>query len=180
MPVYVAMLRGINVGGHNLIKMEGLRAAFAALGFDDVRTYVQSGNIVFQTATTATARLAKKTSKKILDAFGLDVPVLIRTADELSEVLKSNPLLKRTGIDETKLHVTFLAAASPKQTDEILKPLAGQSELFAVRGTEIYLYCPGGYGSTKLSNGAIEKKLSVHATTRNWNTVNVLTAMAGQ
>jgi uncharacterized protein (DUF1697 family) len=178
MTTYIAMLRGINVSGHKIIKMESLRASFAALGFGDVKTYIQSGNVVFKTAKTDPAGLAKKIVKKIRDDFGFDVPVLVKTAEELAAVLKANPLSKRAGVDESKLHVTFLAAAAPKNSAAILQPLAAKSELFAVCGTEIYLHCPDGYGETKLANGAIEKKLSVAATTRNWKTVNVLHAMA--
>lgn len=178
MPVFIAMLRGINVSGHNLIKMESLRAAFAALGFVGVKTYIQSGNVVFQTAKASPAVLAEKIAKKNQAVFGLSVPVVVRSADDLGEVLKHNPLLRNTGLDESRMHVTFLSGPAPKNAEEILKPLAGKSELFAVCGREIYLHCPDGYGNTKLSNSAIEKGLSVQATTRNWKTVNVLHSMA--
>jgi len=178
MPVYIAMLRGINVSGQKLIKMEGLRASLGSLNFGDVQTYIQSGNIVFKAAKAAPADLGKRIARQILDDFGFEVPVLVRTAQELGGVLKANPLLKRPGIDEAKLHVTFLSAAVPGQAEAVLKTLAGKSELFAVGGWEIYLYCPDGYGITKLSNSAIEKRLSGRATTRNWKTVNVLNAMA--
>jgi uncharacterized protein (DUF1697 family) len=179
MPVYVAMLRGINVSGHKIIKMESLRTSFESLGFGGVKTYIQSGNIIFKTSKTVPEDLAKRIAKKILDDFYFAVPVLIRAKEELACVLKSNPLLKRTGVDESKLHFTFLSATAPKEAESILKTLAGKSELFAVGGREIYLHCPGGYGNTKLSNHAIEKKLSVHATTRNWKTVDVLNTIAG-
>ena len=179
MPVYIAMLRGINVSGHKIIKMESLRASLASLGFEEVRTYIQSGNIVFKTVTTVPAGLAGKIASTILDDFGFAVPVLVRTKEELAGVIQANPLLKWKGIDETRLHVTFLSAAAPKGSEEILKSLARQSELFAVGGREIYLHCPDGYGDTKLSNNAIEKALAVPATTRNWKTVNILSVMAG-
>jgi uncharacterized protein (DUF1697 family) len=180
MPTYIAMLRGINVSGHKIIKMESLRASLAALGFGDVKTYIQSGNVIFKTEKTEPNALAKKIVKKISDDFGFDVPVLVRTAEELAAVLKANPLLKRAGVDESKLHVTFLAGVAPKDAATILQPLAAKSELFAVCGSEIFLHCPDGYGETKLSNSAIEKKVSVAATTRNWKTVNVLHAMANE
>jgi uncharacterized protein (DUF1697 family) len=179
MPVYVAMLRGINVSGQKIIKMESLRVSLASLGFEDVKTYIQSGNIVFKTAKAAPTDLSKKIARQILDDFGFEVPVLARTESELGDVLKTNPLLKRSGIDESRLHVTFLSVAAPKEAAAVLKTLAGKSELFAVGGREIYLHCPDGYGNTKLSNSAIEKKLSVQATTRNWKTVNILNTMVG-
>jgi uncharacterized protein (DUF1697 family) len=178
MPTYIAMLRGINVSGHKIIKMESLRASFAVLGFGDVKTYIQSGNVIFKTEKTEPNALAKKIVKKISDDFGFDVPALVKTAEEMNAVLKANPLVKRAGVDESKLHVTFLASIAPENAAAVLQPLAAKSELFAVSGTEIFLYCPDGYGETKLSNSAIEKKLSVAATTRNWKTVNVLHTMA--
>ena len=178
MPVYVAMLRGINVSGQNIIKMERLRESLAALGFSDVKTYIQSGNAVFKAAKTSNSSLEKKIAGKISADFGLAVPVTVRTPEELDTILKTNPLLKLPGLDETKLHVAFLSDAAPKTADEILGPLATKSERFAICGREIYLYCPDGYGETKLSSSGIEKKLSVPATTRNWKTVNTLFAMA--
>jgi uncharacterized protein (DUF1697 family) len=179
MPAYIAMLRGINVSGQKIIKMESLRASLASLGFEDVKTYIQSGNIVFKTVKTAPVDLSRRIARKILDDFSFEVPVLVKTAAELAGVLKANPLLKRSGIDESKLHITFLSAAAPKEAVAFLTTLAGKSELFTVGGREIYLHCPDGYGNTKLSNTTIEKKLSVQATTRNWKTVNILHAMAG-
>ena len=178
MPIYVAMLRGINVSGQKIVKMERLRESLASLGFSDVKTYIQSGNVVFKAATASTSSLEKKIAGKILEDFGFAVPVAIRTPEELGAVLKNNPLLKQPSIEEARLHVSFLSEPAPKTASEILKPLAAKSERFAVCGREIYLYCPDGYGETKLSNSAIEKKLSVQATTRNWKTVSTLFEMA--
>ena len=177
MPVYIAMLRGINVSGQKLVKMEKLRTMCASLGFSGVKTYIQSGNVVFTAAKSPTTALSKRISERIFSDFGFEVPVMIRSTDELGMILKNNPL-HQTGPDETGLHVVFLSAAAPENAEEMLRPLAAKSEKFAVAGQEIYLYCPAGYGETKLSNAAIEKKLSVQATTRNWKTANVLHAMA--
>ena len=178
MPIYIAMLRGINVSGYKIIKMERLRAALASLGFSDVKTYIQSGNVVFKSATASTSSLEKKIAGEILEAFGFAIPVAVRTPGELGAVLKNNPLLEPPGLEEARLHVSFLSEPAPKSAAEILKPLAAKSERFAVCGQEIYLYCPDGYGETQLSNSAIEKKLSVQASTRNWKTVNTLFEMA--
>jgi uncharacterized protein (DUF1697 family) len=172
------MLRGINVSGHKLIKMERLRASFEALGFSDVRTYVQSGNVVFETSKTAAADVAKMIEKKILDEFGFAVPVLLRTPVELGGILERNPLSKQTALEEVGLHVTFLSQPAPPAAEELLKPLMAASEQLFVSRREIYLYCPNGYGNTKVSNAAIEKKLAVQATTRNWRTVNTLFELA--
>jgi len=175
---YIAMLRGINVSGHNIIKMERLRACFAALGLANVKTYVQSGNVVFEAAQDAAGVLSGKIAQKILSDFGYSVPVLLKTFKEMEKIIKRNPFLKAPGIDHSKLHVTFLAAEPPPMALEKLQPLAEKPERLHITGREIYLYCPNGYGNTKLSNTAIEKKLSVGATTRNWKTVNALLAMA--
>jgi uncharacterized protein (DUF1697 family) len=177
MPIYVAMLRGINVSGQKIIKMESLRESFESLGLSDVKTYIQSGNVIFKSAKAFTAGLARKIAAKILHDFGFSVFVQVRTPEELGAVLKGNSLLKQAGIDASKLHLTFLSEPAPKMAEEILEMLAAKSERFLIRGREIYLYCPDGYGNTKLSNRAIEEKLSLQATTRNWKTVNVLFAM---
>ena len=178
MPVYIAMLRGINVSGHKPVKMEALRASFEASGFSDVKTYVQSGNVVFKAAKSSIPTLMQKISDKILEDFKFSISILIRTPEELAAVIKHNPFAKKAGTDEAKLYVTFLSEPAPKETEELLKPLAVAAEEIHAHGSEIYLYCPNGYGTTKISNTAIEKKLSRQATTRNWRTVNALVEMA--
>ena len=178
MPTYIAMLRGINVSGHNSIKMERLRASFEALEFDSVQSYVQSGNVVFNTSKASAAMLAERITTKIFEDFGCSVPVLIRTPMELGAILQRNPFVKPTAIGEAGLYVTFLSQPAPKAAEELLKPLAVASEQLIVAGRDIYLHCPNGYGNTKVSNAAIEKKLALQATTRNWRTVSTLFEMA--
>ena len=177
MPVYIAMLRGINVSGQKLIKMERLRASFEALGFSDVKTYVQSGNVIFKTAKISETGLTGKIARKILDDLGHSVSVLVRSPAELGEVLKC-PFAKKAGMDGGRLYVTFLSQPAPKSAEAALKTLAAQSEQFFACDREIYIHCPDGYGKTKFSNNAVEKKLSAQATTRNWRTVNALFEMA--
>jgi uncharacterized protein (DUF1697 family) len=104
--------------------------------------------------------------------------VLIRTADDMAAVVRVNPFLNETGMDETKLHVTFLSENAPAAAEKTLAVLAAESERFRVCGREIYLCLPDGYGNTKLSNSVIEKKISIQATTRNWKTVNTLLTLA--
>lgn len=178
MPNYIAMLRGINVSGHKIIKMERLRASFGALGFSNVKTYIQSGNVVFAASSNSEATLAGKIEKKIVDDYGFAVPVLLKTAQEMEIVIKRNPFPEVPAVDYGRLHVTFLAGDPPKTALELLRPLAVAAEQFHILGREIYLYCPNGYGNSKLSNAPIERKLSVGATTRNWKTVNTLLEMA--
>jgi len=177
MPTYIAMLRGINVGGHKAIKMEALRASFGALRLSNVKTFVQSGNVVFGAEIGSVPALSEKIEGRILRDFGFSVPVFLRTAKELQEIIRCNPFLTDTAIDHSKLHITFLSDAAPKMALQELQPLATKPEQFRVIDRQVYLYCPNGYGRTKLSNTAIEKKLSVGATTRNWKTVNTLLAM---
>jgi uncharacterized protein (DUF1697 family) len=178
MPVYIAMLRGINVTGSKIIKMEALRASFAALGFKNVKSYVQSGNLIFEAPIASIATLSEKIEKKIMSEFGHTVPVFLRTPKEMAEIIKRNPLPKDPAIDQSKLHVTFLADVAPKNAADLLQPLAAGPEQIRVIGREICLYCPLGYGTSKISNNAIEKKLSIAATTRNWKTTNTLLTMA--
>src|SRR5258705_355278 len=105
------MLRGINVSGHNIVKMEDLRASFGALRFRNVETYVQSGNVIFETEKDSLASLSKAIQRKIASDFGVPVPVFLRTSDEMAAIIKRNPLLKVPGIDHSRLHVTFLSDA---------------------------------------------------------------------
>ena len=178
MPIYIAMLRGINVSGHKIIRMELLRKSFEALGVRNVKTYVQSGNVIFEGGKEVPANLVEAICKRILRDFGFPVPVLLKTAKELERIIRDNPFVKQPGIDDSKLHVTFLSDTAPRAAEKSLEALAVNPEQFHVSGREIYLYCPNGYGRTKLSNTAIEKKLGVAGTTRNWKSVNALLTLA--
>jgi uncharacterized protein (DUF1697 family) len=173
MPTYVSLLRGINVGGRNQIAMADLRALYSACGHRDVTTYVQSGNVVSTTAQRQAVSVARRIERAIADTLGLDVVVLIRTPDELVEVLTGNPFAARES-DPTKLHVTFLrddpgtVAVSPEDARRFAP------DEYVVVGREVYAYCPNGYGTTKINNTFFEKRLGVPATTRNWKTVAAL------
>ncbi len=178
MPSYVAMLRGINVSGSKPVKMEALRASFEALGFKNVRTYVQSGNVVFEAKERAAAPLGPKIVARIKRDFGFDVPVLVLGAGELARVIEENPFVKQREVDLTKLHVTFLAAAPAAAGLKKMEGVSSGRDLFRCLGQTIYLVCPDGYGNTKLSNNAFERALGAAATTRNWKTVTTLATMA--
>jgi uncharacterized protein (DUF1697 family) len=178
MTTYVAILRGINVSGHKIIKMERLRAVIEELGFVHVKTYVQSGNVIFETDESP-GGLSAKIERKILDEFGFEVPVLTKSARELKDIIKHNPLVKGPAIDKAKLHVTFLSSDPPRDALGLLQRLAAGTERVRLAGRAVYLYCPNGYGNTRLTNTAVEKKLSCRATTRNWATTNKLLEMAG-
>ena len=183
MPSYVAMLRGINVSGSKPVKMEALRASFEALGFKNVRTYVQSGNVVFEAKARTAAPLGSKIAARIKRDFGFEVPVLVLGARELGRVVDENPFFKQRGprsseIDVTKLHVTFLAAALAAAGLKKMEGVSSGRDAFHCLGKTIYLTCPDGYGNTKMSNNAFERALGAAATTRNWKTVTTLAAMA--
>jgi len=180
MAAYITMLRGVNVTGHNTIKMEVLRGLCQGLGFRNVETYVQSGNIVFQALLENPEAISKRIGETVLRSFGFDTPVIVRTSKEMRNVIGNNPFLKEKGIDSSKLHVTFLSETAQKGSEKKLETLATNPDRFYPASHEIYLYCPGGYGRTRLSNNAIEKALSVEATTRNWKTTNTLFEMVSK
>ena len=177
MTTHIAMLRGINVTGHHIIKMEALRASFAVMGFKNVKTFIQSGNVVFETDEPP-AGLTSKIEKRIRGDFGFQVRVLTKSAKELMEIVKHNPFAEK-GNDEARLYVTLLSDDPPKNALELVQPLAAGAEEICIVGRAVYLRLPNGYGKTKLSNTAIEKKLGCGATTRNWNTTKTLLEMAG-
>jgi len=114
LPIYIAMLRGINVSGQKIIKMEKLRASFETLGFNSVRTYVQSGNVIFQASKTSSDILSKSIEGKILGDFGFSVTLVLRSSDEMEKIVNDNPFLTDRGIDHSKLHVTFLSELPAK------------------------------------------------------------------
>ena len=175
---YIALLRGINVGGHKIVKVGQLRKAFEELGFADLATYVQSGNVVFKSPERASQDLSMKIEEMVLRRFSMPVPVIVRTAEKVGEILRNNPFLKKGGIDVSKLHVVFLSQTPAKMAVKGLDAVAAGPDQFCCRGQEIYLLCPNSYGGTKLSNATFESILAVGATTRNWNTVNKLWEMA--
>ena len=179
MPVYISMLRGINVSGQKTIKMVDLKALYESIGFSDVTTYIQSGNVVFKSKKENPAAVGAEVVKSIEKKFGFMVTVIMRQPSELATVIKKNPFIGRLGVDESRLHVTFLQAKPTPALVKALVPLTAQSkDEYQAIGSEIYLHCFTGYGKTLLSNTFFEKQLKVAATTRNWNTVNALYSMA--
>lgn len=177
MKIYIALLRGINLGGHKMIKMEALRAMFESLNFKNVKTYIQSGNAVFQYKENDTGKIEKKIAKKIQEECGFEVPVMVKELDEIKTVLKNNPFVNKRKEDITKLHVTFLSGEPAKEAIDKMKEGQHVPDEFILEGKNVYLLCPNGYGNTKLNNNFFENKLKVIATTRNWKTVNELAAM---
>ncbi len=170
----VALLRGINVSGRKTMNMADLRRAVEELGFENVQTYAQSGNLVFDCPNAEHHTIARRIEEKTSAVFGYSTRVLVRTQSELEEVIKNNPLVDSAYDTPDKLFVTFLADTPDEATRSKLHVTPGQGERFAVVGKEVYLYCPRGYARTKLSNATFEAKLNTTATTRNWRTINKL------
>lgn len=180
---YVALLRGINVGGRNLLPMKDLNALFVAAGCDDVATYIQSGNVIFRADPALAARLPDAVEKSVLDRFGFRVPVVIRTGADLERVARSNPFLvaeagdARDGggeVDLARIHVAFLADAPDAARVAALDPDRSPGDAFAVRGREIYVRFGAGAAKTKLTNAYFDAKLATTSTLRNWRTVLAL------
>ncbi|WP_165940074.1 DUF1697 domain-containing protein [Dyadobacter psychrotolerans] len=177
---YIAILRGVNVSGKNMIKMPALVKAFEDIGFESVAAYLQSGNVLFSSENGNVADLQKRITEKIALDFGFDIPVIVFSSQYLRQVRKDNPFLKKADFDSTMLHVTFLAQAPDKTNLEKLDTAKYLPDEFVVDEKVIYLNCPGGYGTTKFNNNFFENKLKVTATTRNWNTVNKLAELSGE
>ncbi len=178
MHTYLSLLRGINLGSHYKINMADLRALYESLEFTNVQTYVQSGNVIFDSSETDRAQLAESIKGKITEVYGYTVPILIVDAQALMQVFASNPFLTQRNENPSSLHATFLAhPPSEEVVRGFVPPKSGEDE-FILAGSVIYVFCPNGYGRTKLTNNLFENKLKVPATTRNWNTMNALAQMA--
>jgi uncharacterized protein (DUF1697 family) len=178
MAVMISMLRGVNVGGHNKIKMDALRALYDSLGLRDARTYVQSGNVIFRVAKLDVVSLTRRIQDAIERRFGFSADVILRTAAQVRDTIAGNPFARRSGIDPSKLLVVFLATKpTPKATNNILQNKATPEEIL-INGRELYIYFPKGMGRTKLSWMALVKSLETTGTGRNWNSVMKLLEIA--
>ncbi|MEY3237782.1 MAG: hypothetical protein RI883_1883 [Bacteroidota bacterium] len=178
MITYISILRGINVGGHRLIKMVDLKSLVTNLGFRNVQTYIQSGNIVFQFTETSEEILEEMIRSAIKKQYDFDVPVMVKGIAEMKDIAAKNPYLKDDSKDISHLHVTFLDGIPNQEKYDTLATGDFKSDEYTLVGKNIYVYCPNGYGNTKLTNTFFENKLKVGATTRNWKTTNELLVMA--
>ena len=179
MQTFISILRGINVSGQKKILMADLKALYEGLQFKEVTTYIQSGNVIFKSdSKISDAALAEKITAAILKKYSFTVPVIVRNINQLENIILGNPFLKEKNIDLEKLHVTFLSEIPGQPATDAIKLLSYPPDRFSIIGEEVFLYTPGGYGETKLSNKFFENKLKVTATTRNWKTVNKLLEIA--
>jgi uncharacterized protein (DUF1697 family) len=178
MPVVVCMLRGINVGGHNIVKMEALRALCSALKFRNPQTYVQSGNVVFETTEADSETVSKKLEKAFAKEFGFQPTIILRTAAEIRSAMERNPFAGRSKIEPDKLLVSFLARDPGDAVREKVREFKSEVEEIRIDGREMYIYFPNGMARPKFSWAALDKLLQTPATGRNWNSVTKLLQMA--
>ena len=172
----VALLRGINVGGKHRLLMKELAELFADAQCSDVRTYIQSGNVVFKASPIVAKGLADCIAKNIEQRYGFASPVILRTTEEMAQTVRDNPFL-RDGTPEKELHVYFLADLPKASAIQSLDPDRSAPDAFRVVGRQIYLHVPNGMGRTKLTNAYFDSKLSTVSTVRNWATVLTLLEM---
>jgi uncharacterized protein (DUF1697 family) len=175
----IALLRGINVGGRRKVPMAGLRELMSELGYEDVRTYVQSGNVVFTGPDAAPEKVARRLEQAIETTFGFDVAVVVRSRDELAAVVRADPLGDEA-TDPGKYLVSFLSdEVDPDHLADIdLEEFA--PETFRLDGRELYLWLPDGVHSSRLAKALTDKRLGTTATSRNWRTVEKLLALADE
>ena len=173
---YVALLRGINVGGKHKLPMKALADMVNGCGCSEVRTYIQSGNVVFAASRKCAQELPAVLAERIEESFGFQVPIIVRAREELARVMRDNPFVK-AGLPEHTLHVYFLAALPAADAGKTLDANRSAPDAFRVVGREIYLHLPNGMGRTKLTNAYFDSRLSTFSTARNWATVKTLVKM---
>jgi uncharacterized protein (DUF1697 family) len=181
MHTYISMLRGINVSGQKMIKMAELKALYESMRLKNVATYIQSGNVIFQSKDNDPVSIGTSIEKAIEKSFGFPVTVVLRRPADFRKVIGKCPFLGTAKIDENRLYVTFFKSRPVPSLVRALPLVAAKStDTYEIAGSEIYLHCPNGYGKTVFSNGFFEKHLKVAATTRNWNTVQTLLVMSSE
>lgn len=180
MNTFISMLRGINVGGQKKIQMAQLASLYESLGLVNVKTYVQSGNVVFASTKSNASALANLIEAQTRRLWGYSVSVFIRDTNDFQRIIANNPFLNKRSEDPAKLHVTFLYRPPSEAKLGSLGIPNDKGDEFRVGDQEIYIFCPNGYGRTKFSNTFFEKKLGVPATTRNWNTIIALSKIANE
>jgi uncharacterized protein (DUF1697 family) len=180
MGVVISLLRGVNLASHRRIKMDALRGLYESLGLRDVRSYLQSGNLVFRADDLNSAALARRIESGIERSFGFHTDVILRTPADLRNVIARNPFGRRRDVEPSKLLVTFLAADPTPQAVAAMHSMNTAPEEVHIAGREIYVYYPNGMARPKISFVQVEKALKTSATGRNWNTVTRLLEISEQ
>lgn len=173
---YVALLRGINVGGNTMIKMAELKAVFEQLGFENVVSYINSGNLAFDCKKEGEEKLVSKLEKAIEDKFGKSVAVMVREQKDIVQVCAGNPFEGQFE-SHKEMHVLFLKEPMTDEQKGILRSLTPEKERFVTKGREIYCHLPLGVADSFLGRGQFEKKLKISVTARNWRTVQKLSEL---
>lgn len=174
MTTHLVLLRGINVSGHNMMKMEILKTTLENVGFQNVQTYIQSGNVFVDTEEENAAAVGFKIKQEIFKAFGHEVPVVVIGKSELEACLKNNPFLKEQDSDIKKLYVAFISTTLRSDSINDLKMSQVKPDEASIDANRIFIKYAVGAGKTRFDQKYIEKKLNVTATIRNWNTVTQL------
>jgi len=177
MQKYVSLLRGINVSGQKKITMAALRDMYRQIGLEQVQSYIQSGNVLFTSGISDIDELQMRIESAIKDRFGFTVDVILRTSDAIGALSLENPFLRQDGIDLKKLHVTFFNQRVSKDVSAPLDTRHFVPDGFSLTATHAFVFCPNGYGRTKINNLFFEKNLKVKCTTRNWNTITKLVSL---
>ena len=182
MPVFISMLRGVNVVGRNQIKMDALRALYESLKLESPRTFIQSGNVIFRSKLPHNQKNSVALARKIQDAiersFGFRPEVILRPPDELRSAIAATPFPAHRNLHPGKVLVTFLTAQPPAAAHTTLLNLKGYPEEVHLKGRELYIYFPNGAGQSKLPWSKVEKLLKVAGTARNWNSVTKMLTIA--
>lgn len=178
MITYVSLLRGINVSGQKVVTMADLKAVFQRVGFENVKTYIQSGNVIFETDKTAHTELVKVIESAIFLQYNFDVPAQVLSVLELKKIYARNPFIQKGVEDLKKLHVTFLDKEPDAEMIQEIEPDEKSEDEYHIEGKVVYLHCPNGYGKSKLSNNYFESIFNCKATTRNWKSVKKLIEMS--
>lgn len=180
MQTYISFLRGVNMTGHNSIKMTDLTSLYINLGFKDAKTFIQSGNVIFSiNADKTESSISASIEKEILEKFSYTVPVMIRTNRELSDLFSVNPFLDEIEFDPAKLAVIFLHEKPSADQIKKVKDVDYPPDKFKIIGREIFIYCPNGFGRTKIYTNFFEKKMGVLGTARNWKTITTILSLIG-
>ena len=177
MTTHLALLRGINVSGHNMMKMDALTTMLENIGFQNVRTYLQSGNVFVDTEEESASKVGFMIKQEIFRVFGHEVPVVVITKDDLENCFTNNPFLKEKEVDNKKLYVAFVSIALKTDAINDLKISQFKPDEASIDNNRIYIKYAVGAGKTRFDQKYIEKKLNVTATIRNWNTVTNLLKM---
>jgi len=179
MQTYISFLRGVNMTGHNSIKMSDLADLYIRLGLSDAETYIQSGNVIFSKPGNITREaLSVKIEQAILEKFNYIIPVMIRTNQELSSMFSYNPFLGEPEFNPAKMAVIFLDTEPTDLQHKKVADIDYPPDKFRIIGRDIFIYCPNGFGRTKLYTNFFEKKMKVKGTARNWKTITTILALA--